>query len=62
MHILLASEVLLCSSILVVQIACILNGNLISRFGMVLAVAFCDDFLGDTHYARPTGVTAKSGS
>ncbi len=62
MHVLLASEVLLFSSILVVQIACILNRNLISRPGMVLAVAFRDDFLGNTHYARLTGVTAKSGS
>ena len=62
MHVLFASEVLVLSSILVVQIACILNRNLISRLGMVLAVAILEDFLCDTHYARPTGATAKSGS
>ncbi len=62
MHVLRASVVLVCSSILVVQIACILNRNLISRLGMVLVVAFLEDLLCDTHSAKATGVTAKSGS
>ena len=62
MHVLLASVVLVCSSFAVVQIACIFDRNLISRPGIVLAVAVLDDFLCDTHYTRPTGVTAKSGS
>ena len=62
MHVLRASVVLVCSSILVVQITCILNRNLISRLGMVLVVAFLEDLLRDTHSAKATGVTAKSGS
>ena len=60
-HVLLASVVVVFSSRLSVQIACILNGNLISRLGIVFAVAFLDDLLLDAHYARPFGVTAKSG-
>lgn len=62
MHVLLASVVVVFSSCAVVQIACILNRNLISLAGIVLAVAVLDDFLCDAHCARPTGVTAKSGS
>lgn len=60
-HVLLASVVVVFSSRLSVQIACILNGNLVSRLGIVFAVAFLDDLLIDAHYARPFGVTAKSG-
>ena len=60
-HVLLASVVVVFSSCAVVQIACILNRNLISFAGIVLAVALLDDFLCDAHCARPTGVTAKSG-
>ena len=61
-NILLASVVVVFSSFLVVQIACILNRNLISLAGIVFAVAILEDFLFDTHDSRPTGVTAKSGS
>ena len=61
-HILLASIVFVFSSSLVVQIACILNRNLISLAGIVFAVAFLEDFLLDAHDARATGVTAKSRS
>ena len=60
-HVLLAPVVIMFSSRLGVQIACILNGNLISRPGVVFAVAFLDDFLLDAHSARRSGVTAKSG-
>lgn len=62
MHVLLASVVIGFSSTLAVEIACILNRNLISRLGIVFAVAFLEDIFLDTHFARPTGVTAKSGS
>lgn len=61
MHVLLASVVVVFSSRLGVQIACIFNRNLISRPGIVFAVAFLDDFFIDAHYARGFGVTAKSG-
>ena len=61
MHVLLASVVVLFSSRLGVQIARILNRDLISRPGIIFAIAFLDDFLIDAHYARGFGVTAKSG-
>ena len=61
MHILLASVVIVFSSRLGVQIARILDRNLISRLGIIFAISFLDDFLIDAHYARGFGVTAKSG-
>ena len=60
-HVLLASVVVVFSSLVSIQIARILNRNLISRPGIVFSVAFRDDFLIDAHYARLFGVTAKSG-
>lgn len=47
---LLAPKVCLCSFGLIVEIACIFDGDLVPDLGLVGAIALSDDFPCDSHY------------
>lgn len=46
---LLASKVRLRSLRLIIEVACVLDGDLIPNVGLVSAIALCDDLPSDTH-------------
>lgn len=56
LHALFASIMVLGPSRLVVQIARVLNGHLVTFLGVFRAIALFDSLLGDTHCASQTGV------
>ena len=61
-YILLAPVVIFGALALIVEVARILNGDIISFLGPVGAIALLDEFLGDSHCASEAGVIAKYGS
>ena len=61
-YVLLASEILLWAYAWIVKVARILNGNLISLLGLVVAIALLNEFSSDTYCTNEAGVIVKSGS